>query len=112
MKKPDLNLDAIHIEGSLLSAEFAQRVLELKADRQSAADYDAPPGINLRNDIGRYWRIATTLWATFQARRNRADARPAEVGFKRWLEPFFTQVLGWGVGPPSRARRWTSAASR
>lgn len=102
MKKPDLNLDAIHIEGSLLPAEFVQRVLELKADHQSAADYDVPPGINLRDDIGRYWRIATTLWANFQARRNRADARPAEVGFKRWLEPFFTQVLGWG--------RWTAVA--
>lgn len=36
--RSDLNLDALRIEGSLLPAEFIQKLLELKADYQSAAD--------------------------------------------------------------------------
>lgn len=96
MKKTDLALDAIRIEGSLLPAEFIQRLLELKADHQSAAEYGVPPGIQLRDDIGRSWRIATTLWASFQARRHRPDVKPEAVGIKHWLEPFLTQVLGFG----------------
>jgi hypothetical protein len=89
-------LDAIRIEGSLLPAEFIQRLLELKADHQSAAEYGVPPGIQLRDDIGRSWRIATTLWASFQARRHRPDVKPEAVGVKYWLEPFLIQVLGFG----------------
>lgn len=96
MKKTDLTLDAIRIEGSLLPAEFIQRLLELKADYQSAAEYGVPPGIQLRDDIGRSWRIATTLWASFQARRQRPDVKPEAVGVKYWLEPFLIQVLGFG----------------
>lgn len=102
MKKTDLHLDAIHIEGSLLPAEFVQKLLALKADHQDAAAYGVPPGINLRDDIGRYWRIATALWASFKVRRLRADAKPLEVGVRQWLVPLFTQVLGFD--------HWTAAS--
>lgn len=100
MKKPDLNLDALRIEGSLLPAEFIQKLLELKADRQSAADYGIPPGLNLKDEIGRCWRIASALWADFKIRRDKPGSKPDEVALKNWLIPLFTRVLGfdgWSV---------------
>ncbi|MEN9763145.1 MAG: hypothetical protein RI906_2971 [Pseudomonadota bacterium] len=95
MKKPDLNLDALRIEGSLLPAEFIQKLLELKADRQSAADYGIPPGLNLKDEIGRCWRIASALWADFKIRRDKPGSKPDEVALKNWLIPLFTRVLGF-----------------
>ncbi len=101
MKKPDLNLDALRIEGSLLPAEFIQKLLELKADHQSAADYDIPPGLNVKDEIGRFWRIASALWTDFKLRRDKAGAKPEEVALKNWLVPLFTQVLGFENWAPT-----------
>ena len=95
MKKPDLNLDALRIEGSLLPAEFIQKLLELKADHQSATDYGIPPGLNLKDEIGRCWRIASALWADFKLRRDKPGAKPEEAALKYWLVPLFTRVLGF-----------------
>ncbi|CAK0767922.1 Site-specific DNA-methyltransferase (adenine-specific) [Gammaproteobacteria bacterium] len=99
MKKPDLILDALRIEGSLLPAEFIQKLLELKTDHQSTTDYDIPPGLNLKDEIGRYWRISVALWANFKMRRGKLGANPEEVALKDWLVPLFTRVLGF--------ERWT-----
>jgi hypothetical protein len=30
---------------------------------QTEADYDTPPGLKLRDEIGRYYRIGEALWA-------------------------------------------------
>jgi len=95
MKKPDLNLDALRIEGSLLPAEFIQKLLELKADHQSASDYGIPPGLNLKDEIGRCWRIASALWADFKIRRDKPGSKPDEVALKNWLIPLFARVLGF-----------------
>ncbi len=102
MKKSDLNLDALRIEGSLLPAEFIQKLLELKADYQSAADYGVPPGLNLKDEIGRCWRIASALWVDFKIRRDKPGAKLDDVALKNWLIPLFTRVLGfdgWAATP-------------
>lgn len=101
MKKPDLNLDALRIEGSLLPAEFIQKLLELKADHQSATDYGIPPGLNLKDEIGRCWRIASALWADFKMRRDKPGAKPEEAALKYWLVPLFTRVLGFEQWTPT-----------
>jgi hypothetical protein len=101
MKKPDLNLDALRIEGSLLPAEFIQKLLELKADHQSANDYGIPPGLNLKDEIGRCWRIASALWADFKMRRDKPGAKPEDVALKNWLIPLFTRVLGFEHWTPT-----------
>ena len=101
MKKPDLNLDALRIEGSLLPAEFIQKLLELKADHQSATDYGIPPGLNLKDEIGRCWRIASALWADFKMRRDKPGAKPEDVALKNWLIPLFTRVLGFEGWTPT-----------
>jgi hypothetical protein len=64
-----LAFEALAIEGGLLSPEWLARVAQLDAGGQSAADYGVPKGLNLRDEIGRYWRIAQAHWADFQAGR-------------------------------------------
>jgi hypothetical protein len=95
MANNNLNLDALRIEGSLLPAEFIQKLLELKADHQSASDYGIPLGLNLKDEIGRCWRIASALWADFKMRRDKPGAKPEDVALKNWLIPLFTRVLGF-----------------
>lgn len=71
-----LGFDALVIEGSLLSPEWLARVAQLSAGGQSEAGYGIEKGLNLRDEIGRYWRIAQAYWKDFAAGRAcSADAR-------------------------------------
>ena len=95
MKKSNISNAALHIEGSLLPAEFIQKLLELTADHQSAIDYGIPPGLNLKDEIGRYWRIASALYTDFKVRRDKPGAKVDQVSMANWLLPLFTRVLGF-----------------
>ena len=55
---PQLAFDAITIEGGLLPADWLGRVALLQATHQDAADYGIPKGLNLRDELGRNWRMA------------------------------------------------------
>jgi hypothetical protein len=59
--------DALSIEGGLLPPEWLARVAQLQAAQQSEADYGVPKGLNLRDEIGRYWRIAQANWKDFES---------------------------------------------
>jgi hypothetical protein len=67
LRKRDTQLafDALSIEGGLLSPDWLARVAQLSAGQQSEADYRIPRGLNLRDEIGRYWRIAQAHWHEF-----------------------------------------------
>lgn len=74
--------DAITIEGGLLPAEWLAKIASLKAPQQAAADYGVPKGLNLRDELGRYWRIANAHWQDFaRARDTAADPRALAVRF-------------------------------
>jgi hypothetical protein len=60
-----LAFEALAIEGGLLSPEWLARVAALEAGGQSEADYGVPKGLQLRDEIGRFWRIAQAYWADF-----------------------------------------------
>ncbi len=66
-RKAQLAFDAVSIEGGLLSPEWLSRIAQLAAGAQSEADYRIPKGLNLRDEIGRYWRIAQAYWQEFAA---------------------------------------------
>ncbi|WP_160174132.1 Eco57I restriction-modification methylase domain-containing protein [Endozoicomonas montiporae] len=51
--------------------------------------------MKLRDEIGRYWRIAQALWQEFEERRHRTDIHPMQMTRETWLEPLFTQVFGF-----------------
>jgi hypothetical protein len=61
-RETQLAFEALAIEGGLLSADWLARVAQQAAGGQSDADYRVPKGIQLRDDIGRYWRIAQAYW--------------------------------------------------
>jgi len=64
---PQLAFDAITIEGSLLPADWLGKVALLQATHQDAADYGIPKGLNLRDELGRNWRMAEAHWNDFAA---------------------------------------------
>ena len=92
----ELAFSAIRIEGGLLAVGFLDKVAHLEASEQSEPDYDVPKGLKLRDEIGRYWKIAQNLWADFQAGRARTDLDAHAFTVREFLEPFCRQVLGFG----------------
>ena len=91
----ELAFSAIRIEGGLLAADFLGRVARFDATGQAEADYDIPKGLKLRDEIGRYWKIALNLWQDFQAGRQRTDHDAHGFTSKDFLEPFCRHVLGF-----------------
>lgn len=67
-----LAFEALSIEGGLLSPDWLARVAALEAGGQTEADYRVPKGLQLRDEIGRYWRIAQAHWSEFAAGRGSA----------------------------------------
>jgi hypothetical protein len=66
-QEAQLAFEALSIEGGLLLPEWLARVAQLQAAHQTEADYAVPKGLNLRDEIGRYWRIAQAHWQEFEA---------------------------------------------
>lgn len=92
----ELAFTALSIEGGLLAPDFLNKVAHLEADGQTDADYGVPKGLKLRDEIGRYWKIAQNQWNDFAARRQREDLSAEAVTVREFLEPFFRHVLGFG----------------
>jgi hypothetical protein len=76
-REAHLSFEALAIEGGLLSPEWLARVAGLDAGSQDEADYRIPKGLQLRDEIGRYWRIAQAHWKDFAA--GRASATKPEA---------------------------------
>src|SRR4051812_25150454 len=70
-----LTFEALSIEGGLLAPEWLSKVAQLAADFQTEGDYRVPKGLSLRDEIGRYWRIAQAQWKDFASGRS-ASADP------------------------------------
>ena len=87
-----LQFDALTLEGALLPPEWLARVAALEAPIQAPADYGVPKGLQLRDEIGRFWRIAQAIWAEFASARNGTDAIGSTQRFAREL---LTQVFGF-----------------
>ena len=93
-----LGFEALSIEGGLLSPEWLSRVAQLAAGAQGEADFRIPKGLNLRDEIGRYWRIAQAHWADFATGR-KANAEP-----KGLAERLVLGLLGESFGFASIAK--------
>ena len=97
-KEAQLGFEALAIEGSLLSPEWLSKIAQLAADSQSEADYRIPKGLNLRDEIGRYWRIAQAHWKDFAAGLTSSVERAALA------ERFVTSLLRESFGFTSLAQ--------
>ncbi len=100
---------SIRIEGGLFPAEFLQKIAELGVSRQAAADYGLSRNLNLKDEIGRYWRIARGEWQDYQSRINRPELNAHKVGIEQWLVRLCKHVLGYEdltpCAPVARADR-------
>jgi len=72
-REAQLAFEALSIEGGLLSPEWLSKVAQLQAGAQAEADYRIHKGLNLRDEIGRYWRIAQAHWADFALARAQSN---------------------------------------
>lgn len=98
-REAQLAFEALSIEGGLLSPEWLSKVAQLQAAHQAEADYRVPKGLNLRDEIGRYWRIAQAHWAELQAGLQ-AGADPRALA-ERFGLAFFRECLGFGSLVPA-----------
>jgi hypothetical protein len=96
-----IQFDALSLEGAILPPEWLARVAALEAPAQSAADYGIPKGLQLRDEIGRYWRVAQAIWADFAAARAGNDADGAA---RRLTRELLTQVFGFADLTPAGER--------
>jgi len=89
--------EAISIEGGLLSPGWLARAAQLQAGRQSEADYRIPKGLNLRDEIGRYWRIAQALWQEFSAGRSAGSIseQRAQAVADRFVQALLRESFGF-----------------
>src|SRR6185312_8384854 len=90
---PQLAFDAITIEGGLLPADWLGKVALLQATHQDAADYGIPKGLNLRDELGRNWRMAEAHWNDFAAAQK--QSHDAHVVTMRFVTSLLRDVFGF-----------------
>lgn len=80
-----IDFDAISIEGSLIAPEWLSKIAQLAAGSQSEPDYQIPKGLNLRDEIGRFYRMAQAHWQDFSKSINTSASGTASERFVRAL---------------------------
>ncbi|WP_242333323.1 N-6 DNA methylase [Anaeromyxobacter sp. SG66] len=99
-REAQLAFEALAIEGGLLSPEWLAKVAQLEAEQQSPDDYRVLKGLNLRDEIGRYWRIAQAKWVHFRtglsavrAERSEPQASGVEARSQVLADTFVLELL-------------------
>jgi hypothetical protein len=91
----DYGFTAMRIEGGLLPPEYLQTINALQATHQANTDYGLTRSLNIKDEIGRYWRMAMDLWADYRERRKRTNLDLVRVAVDEWLQPLFEHILGY-----------------
>src|SRR5207247_7500924 len=91
-REAQIAFDALSIEGGLLAAEWLARVAQLQAPSQTDADYRIPKGLHVRDEIGRYWRIAQAHWADLES--GRAQSGDATALANSFVEGLLRDAFG------------------
>jgi hypothetical protein len=91
----DYGFTAMRIEGGMLPPEYLQTINALHATHQANTEYGLTRSLNIKDEIGRYWRMAMDLWADYQERRKRTDLDQVRVAVDEWLRPLFEHILGY-----------------
>lgn len=94
-RRAELDFPSISIEGALFPGDFLARIAHLAAPEQQESDYRIPKKLHLRDELGRYFRIAEGLWQDFQARKGTGGSDARRVTVEALLLPFLKQVLGF-----------------
>jgi hypothetical protein len=87
---------AIRIEGGLIPADELTRLTTLvdpTSTEQTEAHYRISKGLKLRDEIGRDFKIALSLWNDFKALRKRTDVNAHDLTIRELLQPLVREVL-------------------
>ncbi|QSR35237.1 restriction endonuclease [Marinobacterium iners] len=95
MNHRDADQNIFRLEGGLLPADLFNQLAALQLPGQSAAEYRIPQGLTLRDEIGRYWRIAQANWQNFDQQRQRTDLSDPTGAAQHWLHSLLTEVFGF-----------------
>ena len=96
MNRRDAAQDTLfQMEGGLLPADLLNQLDALRLPGQQPSDYAIPKGLTLRDEIGRYWRIAQAQWTSFDGKRQREDLSDPTATAQRWMEDLLNQVFGF-----------------
>ncbi len=90
-----LAFEALYIEGGLLAPEWLAKVARLEAPGQSESDYRVLKGLSLRDEIGRYWRVAQAHWGDFASGRS-SGGDPKALA-ERFVVGLLRDVFGFSV---------------
>ena len=69
-----LDFAGLEIVGALLTPDIVARLAAFEANDQTVEGYEIPPGLKLRDEIARYYRIGEALWSRFEASRGQSPA--------------------------------------
>ena len=73
-RTPRLDFVAIEITGALLTPDIVARIASFDAADQTEEAYGVPPGLKIRDEIARYFRIAEALWHQFETAKAKSPA--------------------------------------
>ena len=73
-----LGLSAVTVEGGLINPDKLLEVAATAPNDKAAKSYHCPKGVNLRDEISRYFRIAQAEWQVYE----RATVKTAEINQK------------------------------
>lgn len=86
-KNSAISFEALNIEGALLSPAMVQRIAARDAGNQTEADYRVPKGLNVRDEIARYFRIGQALFEGVK--------QASAAGTIRFTEELLREVFGF-----------------
>lgn len=95
-----LDFGAIEIIGGLLTPDIIGRIAAFEAQGQDEESYRVPPGLKIRDEIARYFRIGEALWAKFSAAR---AASPAAS--EKFAHDLLQQCFGFDTLQPQATFR-------
>jgi len=87
--------EALSIQGGLLGADWLGKLAQLEADAQAPADYGVPRGLQIRDEIGRSWRIAQACFQ--QMETGRAAGADDRALSERFVEALLRDALGFAT---------------
>ena len=95
-----LDFAGLEIVGALLTPDIVARLAAFEANDQTVEGYEIPPGLKLRDEIARYYRIGEALWSRFEASRGQSAAAS-----ERFVLDLLRQCFGFASLEPQSITR-------
>jgi hypothetical protein len=95
-----LDFAGLEIIGALLTPDIVARLAAFEANDQTVEGYEIPPGLKLRDEIARYYRIGEALWSRFEASRVQSAAAS-----ERFVLDLLRQCFGFASLEPQSITR-------